>query len=122
MKHEKPHFVSCTPLGCLKLIQTVCPKIAGKKVTVIGKSNIVGLPLSLLLNKHDATVSLCHSKTPDLESYVRQADIVVVAIGKPEFIKGEWFKEGAIAIDVGINYYSEEEMKERGGLKLTGDI
>lgn len=68
-----------------------------------GRSNIVGMPLALLLNRKNATVSLCHSKTPEIEEYVRQADIFVSAVGQPGFFKGAWFKEGAIAIDVGIN-------------------
>jgi len=81
----------------------VCKDLEGKRVTVCGRSNIVGLPLALLLNKHNATVSLCHSKTPFIEEYVKQADIFISACGAPQFFKGDWFKEGAIAIDVGIN-------------------
>lgn len=87
----------------LRLIESVCDNLEGKKVTVCGRSNIVGMPLALLLNRKNATVSLCHSKTPDIEQYVRQADIFVAAVGQPAFFKGSWFKEGAIAIDVGIN-------------------
>lgn len=103
MKKHTPLFYSCTPLGCLRLIESVCPSLEGKRVTICGRSNIVGLPLALLLNKHNATVSLCHSKTPNVEEYIRQADIVVTAVGKPHFFKGDWFKLGSIAIDVGIN-------------------
>ncbi len=87
----------------LKLLESVCDNLEGKRVTVCGRSNIVGMPLALLLNRKNATVSLCHSKTPNIEEYVRQADIVVSAVGSPAFFKGSWFKEGAIAIDVGIN-------------------
>jgi len=93
-------------LGVLALIQEVCPNIEGKRVTVCGRSNIVGLPLALLLNKHNATVTLCHSKTKNIQDYIRESDIVVTAVGSPYFFKGEWFKQGAIAIDVGINEVS----------------
>ena len=103
MKKRDPFFTSCTPLGVLKLIQSVCPKIEGKKITICGRSNIVGMPLSLLLNNFDATVSLCHSKTPDISDYLANADIVITAVGSPRFFKGEWLREGSIAIDVGIN-------------------
>jgi 5,10-methylene-tetrahydrofolate dehydrogenase/methenyl tetrahydrofolate cyclohydrolase len=103
LKKHSPLFYSCTPLGCLKLIQSVCPSIEGKRVTICGRSNIVGIPLALLLNKFNATVSLCHSRTPMIENYVKQADIVVCAVGSPGYFKGEWFREGQIVIDVGIN-------------------
>jgi 5,10-methylene-tetrahydrofolate dehydrogenase/methenyl tetrahydrofolate cyclohydrolase len=80
--------------------------LEGKKVTICGRSNIVGLPLALLLNKQNATVTICHSKTTEVEESVRAADIVVTATGQPHFFKGHWFKQGAIAIDVGINELS----------------
>ena len=108
MKDREPMFISCTPLGILKLIETVCPNITGKKITICGKSNIVGLPLFLLLNKLNATVSLCHSLTPDICEYVKQADIFISAIGKAYYFKGEWFKENVIIIDVGINVVEED--------------
>lgn len=73
------------------------------------------MPIALLLNKYNATISLCHSKTPNIEEYIRQADIVVTAVGKPEFFKGEWFKEGAIAIDVGINEVIHEDSFDPSG-------
>lgn len=72
-------------------------------MTVCGRSNIVGMPLSLLMNKHNATVSICHSRTPNIKDYINNADIVVTAVGNPRFFKGKWFKEGSIAIDVGIS-------------------
>jgi 5,10-methylene-tetrahydrofolate dehydrogenase/methenyl tetrahydrofolate cyclohydrolase len=71
MKHHEPLFYSCTPLGCLKLIQSVCDDLKGKRVTIIGRSNIVGMPLALLLNKQNATISICHSKTINLEEYLK---------------------------------------------------
>ena len=87
----------------------------GKRVTVCGRSNIVGMPLSLLLNKCNATVTICHSKTPNIEESVGQADVVVTAIGNPMYFKGDWFKPGSIAIDVGINELAEPK-------RLVGDI
>ena len=121
MKKHEPLFYSCTPLGVLKLLESVCDNLEGKRVTVCGRSNIVGMPLALLLNRKNATVSLCHSKTPNIEEYVRQADIVVSAVGSPAFFKGSWFKEGAIAIDVGINEIPNEGSSSPRK-KITGDI
>jgi methylenetetrahydrofolate dehydrogenase (NADP+)/methenyltetrahydrofolate cyclohydrolase/formyltetrahydrofolate synthetase len=120
LKRHSPLFYSCTPLGCLKLIESVCDKIEGKKVTICGRSNIVGMPLALLLNKKNATVSICHSKTPNIQEYVRQADIFISAVGCPNFFKGEWLKEGAIAIDVGINeILCEEPMNQKECNRLS---
>ena len=131
LKKNNPLFYSCTPYGVLKLIESVLPKdcngkvnLDGKKVTICGRSNIVGLPLSLLLNKRHATVSLCHSKTPKIEEYIREADIVVTAVGKGAGIfKGEWFKEGSIAIDVGINeIVTIDEVTKETKRSIAGDI
>jgi 5,10-methylene-tetrahydrofolate dehydrogenase/methenyl tetrahydrofolate cyclohydrolase len=118
MKNREPLFVSCTPLGVFTLIDSIIPTVSGMNVTILGRSNIVGMPLSLLFNKRDATVTLCHQHTKDVEACIRNADIVVSAIGRPEFIKGEWFKEGAIAIDVGINYLQDSQGKS----VIVGDI
>ncbi|CDW89889.1 bifunctional protein [Stylonychia lemnae] len=122
LKKRVPYYTSCTPLGVLKLIQSVCPDLKGKRVTVCGRSNIVGLPLSLLLNKQDATVSICHSLTPNIQDYIKNADIVVTAVGDPKFFKGEWFKEGAIAIDVGINQIQGKNMNGEIVKRIVGDI
>jgi methylenetetrahydrofolate dehydrogenase (NADP+) / methenyltetrahydrofolate cyclohydrolase / formyltetrahydrofolate synthetase len=119
MKRRTPHYISCTPLGILKLIHSVCPNIEGKRVTVCGRSNIVGMPLALMLNKYNATVSLCHSKTAGIQEYIREADIVVTAVGNPGFFKGEWFKQGSIAIDVGINEVKDLVSDKR---RIVGDI
>lgn len=92
------------------------------RVTVCGRSNIVGMPLALLLNKYNATVSICHSMTPNIPEYLKNCDIFVSAIGKPHYFKGEWFREGTIAIDVGIN---EIFLKGEDGIsqrKIVGDI
>lgn len=107
MKKHDPYFVSCTPLGCLELILRNLPageSLEGKLITVIGRSNIVGLPMSLLLEKHNAQVTTCHSKTPRdyLIKSVGEADIVVAACGIPEFVQPDWLKNGSMVIDVGI--------------------
>ena len=96
-------FVPCTPLGCLKLLQAEVGDLSGKTAVVIGRSNIVGKPMALLLLQQSCTVTIAHSRTHDLPNVVREADIVVAAVGRPEMIKGDWLKPGATVIDVGIN-------------------
>jgi len=107
-------LVPCTPAGIIRLIESTGEKIEGKSAVVVGRSNIVGKPVaSLLLAKH-ATVTICHSRTKDLDKVIGQADILVAAIGKPEFVKGDWVKEGATVIDVGVNRVADG--------KLVGDV
>ena len=96
-------FVPCTPLGCLKLLQAELGDLSGKSAVVIGRSNIVGKPMALLLIGASCTVTVAHSRTRDLSDVVRAADIVVAAVGRPQMIKGDWLKPGATVIDVGIN-------------------
>jgi methylenetetrahydrofolate dehydrogenase (NADP+)/methenyltetrahydrofolate cyclohydrolase len=96
-------FVPCTPLGCLRLLQGELGELAGKEAVIIGRSNIVGKPMALLLLRESCTVTVAHSKTQDLPGVVRRADIVVAAVGRPKMVKGEWLKPGATVIDVGIN-------------------
>jgi len=96
-------FVPCTPLGCLRLIQGELGDLSGKSAVVIGRSNIVGKPMALLLLQQNCTVTIAHSKTRDLPEVVRGADIVVAAVGRPKMVTGEWLKPGATVIDVGIN-------------------
>ena len=96
-------FVPCTPLGCLKLLQAELGDLSGKSAVVIGRSNIVGKPMALLLLQQSCTVTIAHSRTRDLPEVVRGADIVVAAVGRPEMVKGDWLKPGATVIDVGIN-------------------
>ncbi|RST29678.1 bifunctional methylenetetrahydrofolate dehydrogenase/methenyltetrahydrofolate cyclohydrolase FolD [Sphingomonas ginkgonis] len=108
-----PGFVPCTPLGCLKLLQAALGDLRGKEAVVVGRSNIVGKPMALLLLGADCTVTLAHSRTRDLPEVVRRADIVVAAVGRPGLVRGEWIKPGAAVIDVGIN-------RTEGG--LTGDV
>lgn len=105
MKGRDPEFVPATPYGCMVLLQEaekLVPgfKIAASNAVVLGRSNIVGMPMSLLLIKANATVTVVHSKTKDIPGLINQADIVIGAMGRPEMIKGDWFKEGAVAIDV----------------------
>jgi methylenetetrahydrofolate dehydrogenase (NADP+)/methenyltetrahydrofolate cyclohydrolase len=106
-------FVPCTPLGCLMLIKDQLGNLAGLDAVVIGRSNIVGKPMAQLLIKESCTVTVAHSKTKDLSSVVKRADIVVAAVGRPTMVKGEWIKPGATVIDVGIN------RTEQG---LVGDV
>mgnify|MGYP003386064760 CR=1 FL=1 len=98
-----PGFVPCTPLGCVMLLKDQLGDLAGLEAVVVGRSNIVGKPLAQLLIAESCTVTVAHSKTRDLAGVIRRADIVVAAVGRPEMIKGEWIKPGAIVIDVGIN-------------------
>mmetsp|Transcript_21584 Transcript_21584/g.42389 ORF Transcript_21584/g.42389 Transcript_21584/m.42389 type:complete len:353 (+) Transcript_21584:154-1212(+) len=111
---------SCTPLGSIVLLEKSGCEIAGKKAVVLGRSNIVGLPAALMLLHRHATVSICHSRTPDLKEMCREADILIAAIGKPEFVKGDWIKPGATVIDVGINF--KEDPTRKSGMRMCGDV
>ena len=106
-----PTLRSCTPYGVMKLLETTGVNLYGKHAVIVGASNIVGRPMALELLLGGCTVTVTHRFTRDLESHVRQADILVVAVGKPEFISGEWIKEGAIVIDVGINRGVDGKLK-----------
>lgn len=99
----RPRFVPCTPKGMMHLLEAYQIPVAGKHAVIVGRSNIVGKPMGLLLLQHSATVTLCHSKTVNLPGILSQADIVVAAIGKPHFVQGSWLKPGVVALDVGIN-------------------
>jgi 5,10-methylene-tetrahydrofolate dehydrogenase/methenyl tetrahydrofolate cyclohydrolase len=120
MTNREPAFVPCTPLGCLKILKHENIKLTGSHVVVIGKSNIVGLPMSLLLLKEGATVTVCHIDTKDLQSHTKRADIIVSACGQPEMIKKDWVKEGVVVIDVGTNFIPDSTKKS--GKKLVGDV
>lgn len=106
-------LLPCTPQGIIEMLQRSGVEIAGKRAVMVGRSNIVGKPMALLLLQHNATVTVCHSRTRDLAAITREADILVAAIGKPEFIKQEMIKPGAVVIDVGMN---------RGDKSLVGDV
>ena len=112
-------LVPCTPLGCLHLLKQELGSLSGKNAVVIGRSNIVGKPMAMLLVGESATVTVAHSKTRDLPDVVRSADIVVAAVGRPEMVRGDWIKPGAVVIDVGINRIPAAE---EGKTRLVGDV
>lgn len=115
----EPGMVPCTPLGCIMLLRDQLGDLSGMNAVVVGRSNIVGKPMAQLLLAENCTVTIAHSRTRDLPAVVRQADIVVAAVGRPEMIKGDWIKQGAVVIDVGINRIaSNVEDKTR----LVGDV
>ncbi len=120
MKGRTPQFIPCTPAGCIEMLIRSGIEIAGKDAVVVGRSNIVGVPVAALLQNADATVITCHSKTKDLPDKVRRADIVVAAIGRPEYVRGDWIKPGAAVIDVGINRIPDATKKS--GARLVGDV
>ena len=111
-------MVPCTPLGCIMLLRSVVTDLAGKHAIVIGRSNIVGKPMAQLLLKENCTVTIAHSKSKNLIDLCRQAHIVIAAIGKPEIVKSDWIKDGAIVIDVGINRIALSD----GSTQLVGDV
>ena len=115
-----PLFTPCTPKGVMVLLQESGVDVNGKNAVVLGRSDIVGSPVSYLLKNADATVTVCHSRTQGLEEYVKRADILIAAIGKPNFVKGDWLKPGAVVIDVGTNYIPDESKKS--GQRLVGDV
>jgi methylenetetrahydrofolate dehydrogenase (NADP+)/methenyltetrahydrofolate cyclohydrolase len=130
-KGREPLFVPCTPYGCIYLLKDAGVEISGANAVVLGRSNIVGMPAALLLVGENATVTICHSRTKNLPDVVRQADIIIAAIGRPEMVRGDWVKPGAAIIDVGINgiplfnedgspLISEKTGKHRQ--KLVGDV
>jgi len=119
-----PTFVSATPAGIMELLARYNIETAGKHCVVLGRSNIVGTPMSLLLSRNtnpgNCTVTLCHSRTKNIDEITRTADIVIAAIGKPEFVKGDWVKEGAVVVDVGITRV--EDATKKSGFRLAGDV
>ncbi|CAN6609306.1 C-1-tetrahydrofolate synthase, cytoplasmic [Trichomonascus vanleenenianus] len=119
-KGGNPLFLPCTPKGIMYLLKESNVEIAGKNAVVLGRSDIVGTPVASLLRNADATVTVVHSKTPNVPEIVKQADIVVAAIGQPAFVKGEWLKPGAVVIDVGTNYIKDATRKN--GQRLVGDV
>jgi len=116
-----PGPVSCTPLGCLMLLRDFVGDLAGKHAVIVGRSNLVGKPMAQLLLRENCTVTVAHSRTADLAGIVRQADIVVAAVGRPRMIKGEWIKPDAAVIDVGINRIPAPE-KGEGKTRTVGDV
>jgi methylenetetrahydrofolate dehydrogenase (NADP+) / methenyltetrahydrofolate cyclohydrolase len=110
----KPSVSPCTPKGCMRLLREVGAELSGARAVVIGRSLLVGKPIALLLGNANATVTMCHSRTRELADEVRRADIVVAAVGRPELVAGDWIREGAIVLDVGVNRTAEG--------KLVGDV
>jgi methylenetetrahydrofolate dehydrogenase (NADP+) / methenyltetrahydrofolate cyclohydrolase len=110
----KPLFQPCTPYGVMVMLKETGIDLAGKEVVVVGRSNIVGKPVAMMCLQQNATVTICHSRTKDLAQKVGAADVVIAAVGVPEMIKGDWIKEGAVVIDVGVNRVADK--------KLVGDV
>ena len=115
-------FVPCTPAGCIKILEVSGISTSGKEAVVIGRSMIVGKPMALLLvsKNSNATVTIAHSRSTDLPGICRRADIIVAAVGRPEMVKADWVKPGAVVIDVGINRV--EDASKKSGYRLTGDV
>ena len=119
-KGRKPQFIPCTPAGCMLLLRKNLDTLEGVNAVVLGRSNIVGMPVALLLVEANATVTICHSRTKNLPDVVRQADVLVAAVGRPEMVRGDWIKPGAVVIDVGVNRVDDPSAKN--GTRLVGDV
>ncbi|MCS6862407.1 MAG: bifunctional methylenetetrahydrofolate dehydrogenase/methenyltetrahydrofolate cyclohydrolase FolD [Abditibacteriales bacterium] len=120
MKGREPLFVPCTPLGVIVLLEKAGAPLRGARAVVIGRSNIVGLPVAMLLLHRDCTVTICHSRTENLPAVCRSADILVAAVGRAEMVRGDWVKPGAFVIDVGINRVADATRQT--GYRLVGDV
>jgi methylenetetrahydrofolate dehydrogenase (NADP+) / methenyltetrahydrofolate cyclohydrolase len=119
-KDREPFFVPATPAGVMVLLEENATILDGANAVVLGRSNIVGMPVSLLLIRANATVTICHSHTRDIPDVIRKADVLVAAIGKPEYVRGDWIKPGATVIDVGTNRVEDPTRKR--GYRLVGDV
>jgi methylenetetrahydrofolate dehydrogenase (NADP+)/methenyltetrahydrofolate cyclohydrolase len=121
MQLGEPCYLPATPFGIMELLKRSNVEIAGKHIVVMGRSNIVGTPVSVMLSRKgvDATVTMCHSKTQNLKELTRQADILIVAIGQAEYVKADMVKEGAVVIDVGIHRIKDDSEK---GYHIVGDV
>lgn len=120
MKNRDPLFIPCTPHGVIVLLERAGAEFEGANAVIVGRSNIVGLPVSMLLLHRNATITICHSRTKDLAAVTREADILVAAAGRAEMITGDWIKPGAYVIDVGTNRVDDPSRKR--GYRLTGDV
>jgi len=120
MKGRTPLFAPATPSGIIELLDRCGLEIEGKEAVILGRSNIVGLPVAMLLLKRNATITICHSRSQDLPSIVRRADILIAAVGRTEMVKGDWLKPGAVVVDVGINRVDDPTRKR--GYRLVGDV
>lgn len=119
-KGRDPLFIPCTPAGVMLLLEQNVPSLEGVHAVVLGRSNIVGMPVALLLVRANATVTICHSRTRDLPEVVRGADVLVAAVGRAEMVKGDWVKPGAVVIDVGVNHVDDPTRPR--GYRLAGDV
>jgi 5,10-methylene-tetrahydrofolate dehydrogenase/methenyl tetrahydrofolate cyclohydrolase len=120
MKGRDPLFIPATPHGCMVLLEEVGAEISGANAVVLGRSNIVGLPAAMLLLERNATVTICHSRTKDLPAVTSEADILITAVGRPEMVRKEWVKPGAIVIDVGSNRIDDPSTEK--GYRWVGDV
>ena len=120
MKGREPMFVPCTPSGCIELLDRYGVEIEGKEAVVLGRSNIVGMPVAMLLLHRNATITICHSRTADLPGVCSRADILIAAVGRPQMVKADWVKPGAAIIDVGINRVDDASAKR--GYRIVGDV
>ncbi len=120
MKGRDPLYVPCTPAGCIVLLEESGAKFKGANAVVLGRSNIVGLPVAMLLLHRDCTLTICHSRTADLPAVCRSADILIAAVGRPLMVKRDWVKPGAYVIDVGINRIEDKTTKS--GTRMVGDV
>ncbi len=120
MKGRTPLFIPCTPAGCIRLMEEIGVDFNGAEAVVVGRSNIVGLPVAMLLQERNATVTICHSRTKDLAAHCKRADIVVAAVGIAELVTGDMLKPGATVIDVGIN--RKDDPTRKRGYRLVGDV
>ncbi|MGE5220901.1 MAG: bifunctional methylenetetrahydrofolate dehydrogenase/methenyltetrahydrofolate cyclohydrolase FolD [Omnitrophica WOR_2 bacterium] len=119
-KGRDPLFVPCTPSGVIYLLEQQGVKLEGSNAVVLGRSNIVGMPVALLLVRANATVTICHSRSKDLPGICRSADVLVAAVGRPEMVRGDWVKPGAVVIDVGVNRINDPSAPK--GTRLVGDV
>lgn len=120
MKNRKPLFIPCTPAGVIRLLEEAGAEFEGAEAVVLGRSNIVGMPVAMLLIHRNATVTVCHSRTKDLPGVCRSADILVAAVGRPQMVKADWVKPGAFVIDVGSNRVEDPEAPK--GYRWVGDV
>jgi 5,10-methylene-tetrahydrofolate dehydrogenase/methenyl tetrahydrofolate cyclohydrolase len=117
---KQPLFIPCTPKGCLEILDRYKIDLCGKNICILGRSAIVGLPLSLLLLYRNATVTICHSKTQNIPEITKRADILIAACGRMEMVKKDWIKENCVIIDIGIN--SKPDSSKKSGYRLVGDV
>ena len=120
MKGREPSFAPATPSGCMELLKEAGVNLSGANAVVLGRSNIVGLPMAMMLVKANATVTICHSRTQDLTAQLRRADVVIAAIGRPNFVQADWLNENAVVIDVGTNRI--DDPSDKRGYRWVGDV